>query len=60
MFKHADPSRRLPMYLQPNTVENVTWQLKLLGVYIAGMMVYSYIEEKREAKRRARWSNPES
>lgn len=33
-FRHADPSSRIPPFLQARTIENVTWQLKLLGIFI--------------------------
>jgi hypothetical protein len=35
-FKTADPSRRIPVWLQNGTKENLVWQLKLTALYVAG------------------------
>lgn len=51
MFKSADPTRRVPVYLQAYTKENVVWQLKLTAVFLAGMYALEYVRERREAKR---------
>lgn len=53
MFKHADPTRRMPTYLQAHTVENLVWQLKLTGVLLVGIIVYETIQERREQKKYA-------
>lgn len=49
-MRRADPSRRLPTYLQPRTLENLVWQLKLLPVVFAGVLVYDYVMEKRDER----------
>lgn len=57
MFKHADPTRRIPVYLQARTVENLVWQLKLTAVLIAGYVAYETVQEHREKKKRLAWSD---
>ena len=52
MFKPADPTRRIPVYLQAYTKENVIWQLKLTAVFLAGMYVWDYAQMRWETKRR--------
>lgn len=32
-FKTADPTRRIPTYLQAHTKENMVWQLKLTALF---------------------------
>ena len=51
MFKHADPTRRTPVYLQAYTKENIVWQLKLTAVFILGTYVWGRIQEYREINR---------
>ena len=53
-FRHADPSRRTPTYLQAYTVENLVWQLKLLVGFAAVYLPYTYIKDKREMRVRIR------
>ena len=53
-FRTADPSRRIPTYLQANTKENIVWQLKLTGllfVYILGRGVYDEWQWRRKLKK---------
>lgn len=59
MFKHADPSRRTPTYLQANTKENVVWQLKLLPVLLLGIFARDWWEDRhyRRARKIARIHN---
>lgn len=52
MFRPADPSRRIPVYLQAYTKENFIWQLKLTGLLFAGTYAWACIEAKREEKKR--------
>jgi hypothetical protein len=53
MFRHADPTRRLPVYLQPYTAENLVWQLKLTAVLMAGILVYEVVQDRRRQNRYA-------
>lgn len=39
-FNQADPSSRLPGYLQNGTTENIVWQFKLLAVFMVGTFVW--------------------
>jgi hypothetical protein len=50
-FRHADPTRRIPTYLQAHTVENLVWQLKLTAVLIAGYVVYETVKDRRNQKK---------
>lgn len=50
MFKHADPTRRTPTYLQNGTQENVIWQLKLLAVFLGFMWIKEGLEYHRNKK----------
>jgi len=52
-FKHADPSRRTPTYLQANTQENVIWQLKLLGLLFVWIGVQGWWENRQYKKKYA-------
>lgn len=47
MFRPADPTRRLPVYLQAYTKENAIWQFKLIAAYFLAYTVYEYMNEKR-------------
>lgn len=51
-WKPVNPDSRLPGYLQNHTKENMIWQLKLTGLMIAGIWIWEYVSEKREAKAR--------
>lgn len=53
MFKHADPTRRLPVYLQANTAENFVWQLKLTAVLLTGYLAYEIVQDRRRMKKYA-------
>ena len=55
-WKTADPSRRIPVYLQAHTKENFIWQLKMTVVVTAGLMAYTYIEDEIEERKRRRWT----
>lgn len=53
-FKHADPTRRIPTYLQPYTQENMVWQLKLsalLFVFILGKGAYDEWQWRKKMKK---------
>jgi len=52
MFKAADPTRRLPVYLQNGTKENIIWQFKLLGVYLLGAYTWDKYSIWRDNRRR--------
>ena len=49
-FKNADPTRRMPVWLQNGTKENVVWQLKLTGLMIAGFWIYDLYEQHKYRK----------
>lgn len=51
IFKPADPSRRVPTYLQAHTKENFIWQLKMTVLLIVGMQVKDRIEERKWRKK---------
>lgn len=44
-FKTADPSRRIPVWLQNGTKENLVWQLKLTALYVAGTYAYGKYDD---------------
>lgn len=44
MFRTADPTRRIPTYLQTNTKENIIWQLKLTALILLGFTVWDKLE----------------
>ena len=50
-FKHADPSRKIPTYLQMNTVENVKWQLKLTAVLFVYLLGRDWWEHRQWQKK---------
>lgn len=47
MFRPANPSSRRPAWLQNGTKENVIWQLKLAVLYIAGISLKDWYEERK-------------
>ena len=57
-FKHADPSRRTPAYLQDRTVENMVWQLKLLGLLFVWIGVRGAYDEYQWRKKVKKYKNP--
>lgn len=46
-FKTADPTRRIPTYLQAHTKENLIWQLKLTAVLMVAMEAYNWYDERK-------------
>lgn len=51
MFKPADPTRRMPSWLQNHTKENFIWQLAMTAVVLGGFAVKDkYDEWKFEQK----------
>ena len=44
-FRTADPARRLPVYLQNGTKENLIWQLKLTALWFLGTYIWSKYQE---------------
>lgn len=51
MFKSADPTRRVPTYLQANTKENLVWQLKLSLVLFGVIGVIEAVDQYRFNKK---------
>lgn len=51
MFRAADPSRRLPVWLQNGTKENVIWQIKLAGVYLVFVWIKAWWDDRQEYRR---------
>lgn len=51
IFKPADPTRRIPTYLQAYTKENYIWQLKMAVLVIVAMEVKERIEERKWRKK---------
>lgn len=49
-FKVADPTRRMPVYLQAHTKENLVWQLKLTAVIVGALFVKGVLDERRAKK----------
>lgn len=43
IFKPADPSRRMPVWLQAYTKENFIWQIKLAVVYLVGIYAHERV-----------------
>lgn len=52
MFRKADPSKRMPVWLQNGTKENLIWQLKLAVVFTVGMYAYDYIQDEIARRQR--------
>lgn len=50
-WRHADPSSKIPPYLQNRTVENLKWQLKLLSIFVAYQGVRYLVEEHQWRKK---------
>lgn len=50
MFKPADPTRRIPTWLQNGTKENVIWQFKMMALVVAGAFVKDWYDQRQEEK----------
>lgn len=50
-FKTADPSRRVPTYLQAHTKENLVWQLKLTALLFAWIGIRGAYDEYQWRKK---------
>lgn len=55
-FKHADPTRRTPTYLQAHTVENFKWQLKLTALFFVYIGLKEWYDERQYQKKYGRKS----